>query len=444
MSIESIRNYTPSGFAIPRFSDKQLVDRFRALATEIGSDGKAVVRFLFADQEAEINVKETDAHLRRILDFESITIKQLALHHSNVFVIMVHRPTSTEKQLLQNQDNVTINCVAPGNSLPSIADFVKVFASARKVFEPFDAKPFLDLLAEGTRQVYQAREQDIQKLERMQEGFFTGIHKFTLEQQQKQQAFSEELEKQYIEKQKTLDATYSERDRRRDEDYSQKLKDLDAKEVELKKIRAELDERENRQARRDIYKELKSKIAQRNIKFELTEGTRGLRGNVSKFTIFLLVVFGLGFAICFYRNVVSDPQQINWLTVGSQIALGLIFVGVATFFIRWNHQWFQRHADEEFRLKRLDLDIDRADWLVELAMEWKNITKSEISPDLIDKLSRSMFTTEDGKDIDIHPLETLLSSVLGKDGEINILPGKFSLRRSERDDNGKMLPGNKI
>ena len=52
----------------------------------------------------------------------------------------------------------------------------------------------------------------------------------------------------------------------------------------------------------------------------------------------------------------SEQPQVNWVAVGSQIGLAFAFLGVATFFIRWNHQWFQKHADEEFKLKRLDLE----------------------------------------------------------------------------------------
>src|SRR5262249_52895038 len=103
------------------------------------------------------------------------------------------------------------------------------------------------------------------------------------------------------------------------------------------------------------------------------------------------------------------------------------------------NQWFQKHADEEFRLKRLDLDIDRANWLVELALEWKNITKSEIPPELIDKLSRSLFATHDTESIDIHPVETLLSSVFGRDGSISIKVPEVTMSRS---DNQKRPSGN--
>jgi hypothetical protein len=285
----------------------------------------------------------------------------------------------------------------------------------------------MDFLDEGAKQLYQSREQDLQKLERMQENFFQSMTEFTLDQQKKQQEFQRQMETEYAGRQTKLE-----------EQHRERLNQLEVKEADLKKIRAEIDERENRQARRDIYKELKKKLDDRNKTFELTEGTKNRRRITFGFTLALLTLFLAGFGYCFYRNVVNGGSEINWIAVGSQIGFAVAFVGMATFFIRWNYQWFQKHADEEFKLKRLDLDIDRANWLVELAMEWKNITKSEITPDLIDKLARGLFITEETKDMDIHPAETLLSALFGKTGSINVeFPGKLTMQRSEVGDGKK-------
>ncbi len=285
----------------------------------------------------------------------------------------------------------------------------------------------MDFLEEGPKQIYQARENDLLRLERMQENFFKDLTAFTLEQQRKQSDFQQQLEMDYSGRQAKLETEHVER-----------LKQLEEKESELKQIRAEIDERENRQARRDIYKGLKTKIDARNKTFELTEGTQNRRRVTYWFAIGLLAIFASCFGFCFYKNVVSDPAQINWIAVGSQIGFAMAFVGVATFFIRWNHQWFQKHADEEFKLKRLDLDIDRANWLVELALEWKNITKSEIPTDLVERLSRSLFVADEGKGFDIHPAETLLSAVFGKSGKINFeFPGKLTMERSDQGDDKK-------
>ena len=89
-------------------------------------------------------------------------------------------------------------------------------------------------------------------------------------------------------------------------------------------------------------------------------------------------------------------------------------------------------------MKRVDLDIDRANWLVELAMEWRNTMKSELPTELIEKLARNLFVADESAVGDIHPAETLLSSIFGKDGSISVeFPRKLSMERSELADGKK-------
>ena len=58
------------------------------------------------------------------------------------------------------------------------------------------------------------------------------------------------------------------------------------------------------------------------------------------------------------------------------------FAFAAVFYIRWNDQWLRQHADEEFRMRQLELDIDRASWITELALELGQ-EKHEMSTALI-------------------------------------------------------------
>ncbi len=428
MSLDNVKQFQRTGFLVPRYSDKEVVEKLTALMQEGGYKlEKATFYFTFADQQAEFNDLK-DAKLQELLGIETISTRQIVFQLNGWLQVSIDRGWEhQQRKLTGNQDTVAISPGGQGQQQIHVIAFAKLVALARKHFGAVDTKPFMDFLDEGTRQLYQSREQDLQKLERMQEGFFKGMADFTLEQQKKQQDFTRELEAQFVARQKTLE-----------EQHRERLNQLEAKEAELKKVRAEIDERENRQARRDIYKELKKKLDERNKTFELTEGTKNRRRIIFGFTLALLGLFLAGFCYCFYKNVVNGGTDINWIAVGSQIGFALALIAFATFFIRWNQSWFQKHADEEFKLKRLDLDIDRANWLVELAMEWKNITKSEIPADLIDKLARSLFVTEESKDIDIHPAETLLTAMFGKAGSINVeFPGKFRMERSESADGKK-------
>lgn len=427
MSLDNVKQFQRTSFQIPRYTDKVIVEKLEELVKEGGYRvEKSTYSFTFADQNAEFGGGPRDDKLNQLLSLGAVSTRQITFHLNNSLHLRIERGwDNQQRKLIGNLDAVNVDPAGQPNQ--NVLEFAKLLALARKHFDAADTKPFMDFLDEGSKQLYQSREQDLQKLERMQESFFKSMTEFTLDQQKKQQEFQRQLETEYANRQTRLE-----------EQHQERLKQFEAKEAELKKIRSEIDERENRQARRDIYKELKGKLDARNKSFELTEGTKNRRRITFWFTIALLGLFAGVFGFCFYKNVVSDPAQINWVAVGSQIGFAIAFIGVATFFIRWNNQWFQKHADEEFKLKRLDLDIDRANWLVELAMEWKNITKSEIPTDLIDKLARSLFISEEVKDIDIHPAETLLSSLFGKAGSINVeFPGKLTMQRSDLVDGKK-------
>ncbi len=100
------------------------------------------------------------------------------------------------------------------------------------------------------------------------------------------------------------------------------------------------------------------------------------------------------------------------------------FAAAVIYYIRWNDRWFQQHADEEFRLKRLDLDIDRASWVVEMALEWKEEKGSDIPKELIDRLSRNLFTEGEVREPIRHPSEDMLSKVLGASSGLRLqIPG---------------------
>ena len=48
---------------------------------------------------------------------------------------------------------------------------------------------------------------------------------------------------------------------------------------------------------------------------------------------------------------------------------------------------------------------------------------------LVNRLSRGLFVSEGMKDIDIHPAETLLSALFGKDGNLSLkFPTELSVR----------------
>jgi hypothetical protein len=107
-----------------------------------------------------------------------------------------------------------------------------------------------------------------------------------------------------------------------------------------------------------------------------------------------------------------------------QIALGLAFASTGVFFIRWNNKWFEKHSTEEFRLKRLEIDIDRASWLVEMAFEWKTEKGTDIPIELINKLGENLFKEDKVEESPLHPSDQLASAILGAASSVSVkVPG---------------------
>jgi len=103
--------------------------------------------------------------------------------------------------------------------------------------------------------------------------------------------------------------------------------------------------------------------------------------------------------------------------------------GVLTFYIRWSDDWSKRHAEEEFKLKRLELDFDRASWVVEMALEWSDEKDGAIPPELVDALTQNLFALESERGRARHPAEDVFATLLGASTELTVpFPGGAQLK----------------
>ncbi|MCM0752025.1 hypothetical protein DEA98_14245 [Brucella pseudogrignonensis] len=89
------------------------------------------------------------------------------------------------------------------------------------------------------------------------------------------------------------------------------------------------------------------------------------------------------------------------------------------------NRWVERYADTEFYLKQFELDIDRANWVVETALEWKEKQDRTIPDALLGSISRNLFLkTDRDEDADMHPADYLASAILGRASALNLkVPG---------------------
>ncbi|RVL29647.1 hypothetical protein [Sinorhizobium meliloti] len=106
-------------------------------------------------------------------------------------------------------------------------------------------------------------------------------------------------------------------------------------------------------------------------------------------------------------------------------SITLALLGLMAWYLRWMNRWFERYADAEFHLKQFELDIDRASWVVEAALEWKLSQDRPMPEHLLETISRNLFSKGEKDDsADMHPADYLASAILGRASALNLkVPG---------------------
>lgn len=213
---------------------------------------------------------------------------------------------------------------------------------------------------------------------------------------------------------------------------------LASKEADLAERVKAVDDRAAKYARREIQERLRAEIKKRQSVSQLTFGTRRMRWPVIVALGVLAALLGYGFKIYtseLFVELAKPTPPDSFVLISllvRQIFLGIGLGGTVWYFIHWQNQWFHRHADEEFRIKRLELDLDRASWVVELAMEWaKENAGKELPAPLMADLTKSLFSElEVGKKHeheDVGAIAALLGAATS--AEISVAGNKFTLNR---------------
>jgi len=278
-------------------------------------------------------------------------------------------------------------------------------------------------LAPDLADFYTRRESTLVRLEELNT-------KITAENDQYRRA----LEASHDEKTKRLEDTNQERSQRLDEAYQNRLSALESehrskeealgrKEAELDARKKLLDDRDNTHARRQIQQDLKAVLKERNAAFSLTKETVRKRRPTAAALISLMCALLAASAWALWSTTRPLPAGIPFWYPIARLAVSLsAFASSVVFYVRWQDRWSNAHAAEEFRLKRFDLDVARASWLVEVMLEWK-AAKSEVPEELIRKLATGLFEQPTSEPLAKHPAEEVLGALLSS-SKVNLkFPG---------------------
>lgn len=119
-------------------------------------------------------------------------------------------------------------------------------------------------------------------------------------------------------------------------------------------------------------------------------------------------------------------------TVGITFFAGAIII----WYLKWLNEWSSKHADTEFQLKQLELDVDRASWVVETSFEWNNAKGTTIPEPLLDAISRNLFIGAERRNEPApSAADTLASALIGESAriELNIGGHKIELDRKSAE-----------
>ena len=311
------------------------------------------------------------------------------------------------------------------------SDYTRVLVAVQRQFVPMIRDKEIErTLGPGMAEFYRRREESLSRLEAVNERLTAETHEYRLR-----------LDDQTATLKKTMEDDYSEKVQELATEYGKKESQLRDREEDLDKRRQELDDRSARHARRANSEALQQKISQRSQRFSLTRDTQRKRIPIhSIFAVLLLVTGGLLVQTLIYPPAATDGV-VAWVQV-ARLPLSILGFGLtAVFYIRWNDRWFRQHADQEFRLQQLALDVDRAGYATEMLMEWQEDKQGEMPSVLVDRLTAGLFTDQTTAAQARHPTEDLASALLKATSGLTVdVPGvgearltRRQIRRFDRD-----------
>ncbi|HYI12118.1 MAG TPA: hypothetical protein VEK57_23900 [Thermoanaerobaculia bacterium] len=394
-------------FTAIKMTDAELFDAFSAVASLIPQLGKASLNMQLAESgaafDARITELDTSPGVQELRAGKAALLHRASLSGGGYAIAILRGPSA---------DEVTVTI--PDQQQPETQKAtIKFLTAVHDHFRAYGRTAATDeVLGRELAEFYRQREELLTRLER--------VHTEIVEANE---AYRHRLEESAAADRQKLETEFQRRRDELDADHKRKEAVLSERESALQAQIAKLDDRSSTHARRDVRQELKKIVAERTASFHLSRDTVRKRAPVHTLFIVLILASGTLFALALLGRLPTPTAIASWLVAFRMSVIGAAFAAAIIFYIRWADHWFRQHADEEMRLKRLELDLDRATWVVEMALEWKREKDSDIPQELVDRLSRNLFES-DASSRPRHPGEELASALLGASSGLSInLPG---------------------
>ena len=404
-------------FKIFQVTDTKAMEQLQNICKELQIEDAATLNIVLLNGIPSISgVKwaelESKPGLKQILNANTNIIQRISVNIASNTVSNIVFDRSNE-----HFDQITISF---NNCKPDIA--VPYLITVQKHFQIYDPTQNLDkTLGPELAEFYRKREQGLIRLEELTEKLIN-----------QNEAYRRNLDQEHLDHKSKLDKEHELLKAELKQERDELLIEVQEQRQELEKKVKKLDDRDSKHSRRQLRNDIKEELKNRSKSFNLTQSTNLKRLPIHMLfmtLISLLLVCGVVTSRMIGIDESSGNKQDD-IYISIRLAMIIIsFVVTVIFYIRWNDQWAQTHANEEFRLKRLDLDIDRASWVVEMAMEWKEDKGTELPRELLERLSQNLFVDNIKSDLTKHPYEDVIKTLLNVSAEAKIpLPGGGKLK----------------
>lgn len=409
---------------IPRLKDKVLIDCFKEIAVGLSSHKQAASISLLGSASFSFDpaIPEENEEVSGLIKKNSELIFSLSMTVGD-FHIRVYRGGTGELKSPYTDDVQLIpgsNCKLNANEKTEIGYAV---VKKLKAIEP--GRTVGGKNSKEQEELASIHEATLSRLEELNEKLIFDSHEYR-----------RKLEEEHLQRLRTLEEGFSAKEQDLSINHQRLTELLQEKEQEFEGRKKELDSRSNTHARRQIRKDIIGEIKKRQTEFKLTSGTNSLRKPIAVAMLGLILVFVMlsGFSILdFYRAFMLDNTIGLWISGVKQVVYSFGAVGSILFYIRWQNRWFEQHSLAEFQLKQLELDMERASWIVETSLEWNDAKGNPIPPELLDSLSRNLFTPQ-GEKVEslVHPADQLASAIMGTASMVRLKTGNTEVEIDPR------------
>ena len=397
-------------FRSPTSSDSKILNAFEEIAKELGQDLKQC--------EVTVTVVNNSQEIFTLFRIQNQPLAQQAKQHEgalwdavSIFFETLELTVSLNRDREKGDDQISISFrkdpIDP-------VELSRTLITIQKHFVPLDRAVAIEQsLGPEMAEFYRRREEGLSRLESLAKTIVKETHEYHMR-----------LDAEVAEQKQSLSASFDEKEQILAKKHEERTTELEVREKDLDKQRQDLDDRSARHARREQSRALQEKIANRSKKFTLTPETQRKRRSVHVIFVLLLLVSG----VLITRSLLSPPLAKEgvalWLEIG-RLPLGMLgFALTAIFYIRWNDQWFRQHANQEFKLQQLALDVDRAGYAAEMLLEWQEDKGGEMPAVMVDRLTAGLFIDQTTVGRVQHPSEDITGALLKAASKVRIeIPG---------------------